>query len=194
MALSTAKTVKVIVLGNHCSGKTALVRRYSMDKFDENYAATIGLGTFRYEIPGDNIFIEFSDTCGQERFETVTKQYYRSANIAVFVFALDDMGSFDKVWDTWYPSFQSNKSDETSQLILVGTRKDLSNARIDEKAVEGYRSDAEKREMEFFMVSSKDGSGFDELRRYVNKIARDLKSVNNVSSYEENSTVSACCS
>lgn len=46
------------------------------------------------------------DTAGEERFKSLTSQYYRNADAAIIVFDLTSRKSFESVKDYWIKAFQ----------------------------------------------------------------------------------------
>lgn len=45
------------------------------------------------------------DTAGEERFKSITSQYYRNADAAIIVFDLTSQKSFEEVKDHWIQAF-----------------------------------------------------------------------------------------
>ena len=71
---------KIIMIGDSDSGKSSLLKRALLDKFDENYQATIGIGIFfMYFYLNDlKIRIKIVDSSGQEKYRSLTKRFYRN--------------------------------------------------------------------------------------------------------------------
>jgi GTPase SAR1 family protein len=73
---------KVILLGDIAVGKTSILSRFVEEKFSSEYKCNVGV-----EFKVKSLFIDEStgadlqiwDTCGEERFRTITRQYYRDA-------------------------------------------------------------------------------------------------------------------
>lgn len=63
------------------------------------------------------------DTAGQERFRSLTRDYYRRANGAVFVFDITDRSTLEGI-RPWIASLHSNSSDDIP-FILIGSKCDL---------------------------------------------------------------------
>jgi small GTP-binding protein len=68
------------------------------------------------------------DTCGQEKYRSIMKSYYRGAVAALLVFDLTNQDSFNHV-DTWLKEIKENTSDLVV-IALVGNKADLTNIRI----------------------------------------------------------------
>jgi small GTP-binding protein len=73
---------KVILLGSVAVGKTSVLRQFLENKFECEYSCTIGVDFKNKSILIDhNTWVEMSiwDTCGQEKFRNLTKQFYNNA-------------------------------------------------------------------------------------------------------------------
>ena len=71
---------KVILLGDIAVGKTSILSRFVDDKFTNEYKCNVGVeykvkSLFLDETTGADL--QIWDTCGEERFRTLTRQYYR---------------------------------------------------------------------------------------------------------------------
>ena len=73
---------KVILLGDIAVGKTSILSRFVEENFSSEYKCNVGV-----EFKVKSLFIDEQtgadlqiwDTCGEERFRTVTRQYYRDS-------------------------------------------------------------------------------------------------------------------
>jgi small GTP-binding protein len=73
---------KVILLGEIAVGKTSIMTRFVDDKFSNEYKCNVGVEyKVRSLIIDDTTCADLQiwDTCGEERFRTLTRQYYRDA-------------------------------------------------------------------------------------------------------------------
>lgn len=78
---------KIILLGDAGVGKTAILKQFLEEKFEDNYACTISPDYKSKSILiDDNAWVEMIiwDTCGQERYRTLTRQYYRDTKGNIF--------------------------------------------------------------------------------------------------------------
>lgn len=74
---------KVILLGDIAVGKTSILSRFVDDKFTSEYKCNVGV-----EFKVKSLYLDEStgadlqiwDTCGEERFRTITRQYYRDSH------------------------------------------------------------------------------------------------------------------
>lgn len=73
---------KLIILGNVSVGKSSILRQFMEEKFDEKYNVTLSADfCVKSMLIDDNTWVEMNiwDTCGQERYRTITRQYFKDA-------------------------------------------------------------------------------------------------------------------
>jgi small GTP-binding protein len=90
---------KIIIIGDSGVGKSNLLLRYSEGKFVDNYMMTIGIN-YVYKIiaiDGVKIKLQIWDTAGQDKYKTITQNYYRNSQGVLIVFAIDSRDSFNSV-------------------------------------------------------------------------------------------------
>jgi hypothetical protein len=88
---------KIIVLGDIAVGKTSVIGRYITNTFSEEYKSSISCEykEKKIDIDGENIAnLQIWDTCGEEKFMSVTKQYYNDAHGAIVVYDLTEKKNF----------------------------------------------------------------------------------------------------
>ncbi len=90
---------KIIIIGDSGVGKSNLLLRYSEGKFVDNYMMTIGINyVFKIiAIDGVKIKLQIWDTAGQDKYKTITQNYYRNSQGVLIVFAIDSRDSFNSV-------------------------------------------------------------------------------------------------
>lgn len=101
MASLAVPTQKVILCGEYGVGKSSLFRRFAHDTFvaSNDRRSTLGLDhyTRSYSVAPDHrqFKLQLWDTGGMERVASVTSSYYKFAEAAILVFALDNADSFN---------------------------------------------------------------------------------------------------
>ncbi|KAG5680342.1 hypothetical protein PVAND_009853 [Polypedilum vanderplanki] len=126
--MATVKNIeqKVILVGDYGCGKSSLFRRFMCDTFinSTDRKATLGLDHYSktFQVNGRNINLLLFDTGGMERIASVTSSYYKFAEAAILVFAMDNLSSFH--------SLSQHLVDvtmfaENARIFLCGNRSDL---------------------------------------------------------------------
>ncbi|CAI5766912.1 ras-related protein Rab-24 [Podarcis lilfordi] len=156
---------KVVMLGKEYVGKTSLVERYVHNRFLVGpYQNTIGAAFVAKVMPvgGRTITLGIWDTAGSERYEAMSRIYYRGAKAAIVCYDLTDSSSFQraKFWVNELQNFEEN-----CRIYLCGTKCDLLDEDrrrrgIDFHDVQDY---ADEIKAELFETSSKTGQNVDEL-------------------------------
>jgi Ras-related protein Rab-5C len=77
-------------MGINGVGKSSLVQRLIRADFDPHEESTIGASFYSLTHPTSFIKIDMWDTAGQERYSSLCKLYYRDAEIAIIVIAVND--------------------------------------------------------------------------------------------------------
>ncbi|CAB3992636.1 ras-related Rab-24-like [Paramuricea clavata] len=117
---------KVVLLGKEYSGKTCLVERYLHDRFNKDipYQNTIGaaFGAKREVIDDKSLTLGIWDTAGSERYEAMSRIYYRGAMAAIICYDLTDSSSFDKV-KFWVNELRTHE--KNCAIFLCGTKLDI---------------------------------------------------------------------
>ena len=151
--------IKIIILGEASVGKTSIIGRYIDNSFHDLYTCTIQAEKRSKVINEDentSLRLNIWDTAGQEKFKSITRQYYRDAH----------RKSFDEV-KNWIKELKSYGSEETV-IIILGNKSDLSN----ERAVPEDDIRKELNEEYFYSdVSAKTGNNiilaFDNLKKSI---------------------------
>ena len=121
--------LKLILVGDAGVGKTSLLIKYTEKGFPENYQTTIGVD-FRIKTinrKGYKVKIQVIDTAGQERFQAITKSYFKNIDGLLLVFDLTDKESFDNL-SSWIERIKSEQDEENNfKVILLGNKCDLKN-------------------------------------------------------------------
>ena len=120
---------KIILLGDIAVGKTCVLSRFMNNTFTNIYKCNVGVDYRSKTVTFDNKIgyeLNIWDTCGEERFRSVSRQYYKDANAVLLIFDLTNRESFDGL-QRWFTDIQnfssqnieisvlSNKSDETDK-------------------------------------------------------------------------------
>lgn len=89
-----------------------------------------------------NIYVQFWDTSGAEKYRAITKGHIRDADGIILVFDLTNKNSFTNL-DYWYKFIENTVSEETS-IMLMGNKLDLleyENERLDSSSINEFLED-----------------------------------------------------
>lgn len=135
------------------------------DSFDNTYQATIGIDFLSKTmyLEDRTVRLQLWDTAGQERFRSLIPSYIRDSTVAVVVYDVTNVNSFQQT-SKWIDDVRSERGNDVI-IMLVGNKTDLSDKRqvsIDE----GERKAAELNVM-FIETSAKTGYNVKQLFRRV---------------------------
>jgi len=121
---------KLVFVGDSSVGKTSIISRFMYDHFDSNYDATIGIDFLAktHTVNNKTVRLQLWDTAGQERFRSLIPSYIRDSSVAVVVYAIDNIGSFQAV-DQWIKEVRAERENEVL-IVLVGNKFDLEDHRM----------------------------------------------------------------
>ncbi|XP_072302116.1 ras-related protein Rab-24 [Eucyclogobius newberryi] len=163
---------KVVMLGKESVGKTSLVERYVHNRFLVGpYQNTIGAAFVAKAIQvGEKVItLGIWDTAGSERYEAMSRIYYRGARAAVVCYDLTDSSSFQRA-KFWVKELQN--CEELCKIYLCGTKNDLIQGDKSLRQVDFHDTQDFSEEIgaQHFETSSKTGNNVDELFQ---KVAED---------------------
>jgi small GTP-binding protein len=111
--------IKVVLVGEIQTGKTNLITKIVSDSFKDQYESTFVPNdtTKYYEKDNKSFIINFWDTAGQEKFRTLTKLFYKNAQVVVFVYSIIDRKSFEGIKKYWINEIKENLGDKIGKVI-----------------------------------------------------------------------------
>jgi small GTP-binding protein len=89
--------IKIAVIGDIATGKSALLSMMVQEKFIPIYKPTIGVDLKVLNIPERNSKMVFWDLSGSENFENITETFINKVDIVMFCFAVDNHSSYTKM-------------------------------------------------------------------------------------------------
>merc|ERR1719330_726373 len=106
-------TIKTVVVGDGCVGKTCLLVSYC-----DNKSCTV-------LFDGRPVNLNIWDTAGQEDYARLRPLSYPSSDAFLVVFSITSRNSFNNIEAKWLPELAHHAPNVP--WILVGTKKDLRN-------------------------------------------------------------------
>jgi Ras-related protein Rab-1A len=153
---------KILLLGDCSSGKTSLIYRLVHNSFLEYYVSTIGIdfNIKSFVVNDKKVKLQIWDSCGQERFNALTRSYYRNTDAFIICYDISSRKSFEDA-KYWIKELEKYVFDRPVIKILVGTKADLEDSR-NVKYDDGKKY-ADSLGIEFIETSSKNNSNIKEL-------------------------------
>ncbi len=116
---------KVSLIGDAATGKTSIITRFIDDVFKEETSTTIGVDFKIVSLDlGENTYAKMQiwDTCGSERFKSITASFLKSCSAFILVFDLNRKNTFKSI-ENWIKTI--NENTKPKFLILIGNKCDL---------------------------------------------------------------------
>jgi len=117
------KKCKLVFIGDSGVGKTSIINRFIKGNFDNNFASTNG-ATFAnkkiiYKDKNICLQLDIWDTAGQEQFKSLTKFFYKDAEIAVLVYDITRIESFNSLKNFWMKQLKNNSGSNISKIYII---------------------------------------------------------------------------
>ena len=158
---------QLLVIGDSMVGKTSLLFRFTNGTFDAHYLATVGLDNFTKDeiIKNKKVRIKIWDTAGQEKFQSLTKGFFRNAQGIMIVFDVSNIETYDNI-KYWAQSIKTHLGSEIEKIpvIIIGNKKDLNERKISKNDAKVYSSELG---YQYFETSAKTGENVDNTIKYL---------------------------
>ena len=180
--------VKILTLGDTTVGKTSIILRYTKEKFNNVFLATIGIDFQKkiVNIGNNKVNVVLWDTAGQERFKKITSQYLYNGDGAILVFDITQKNTFERI-NYWLEELEKKKNIEEMSLVLVGNKIDLNDKR--EVSIDDINKFSQERKIKYFETSAKNNIGIEEMMNYIVKKTLKIIKKRNDENNEENITI-----
>ena len=124
----TKNSFKIITIGDSTVGKTSILLRYIQNKFFESTLKTIGFDKNIKDLilkNGRKIRLSIIDPAGQEKYNSLNKNYVKNVDGVLFVFDLSNKKTFFNI-KKWLDFFNENNSSlKMIPKYLIGNKIDL---------------------------------------------------------------------
>ncbi|NXL07384.1 RAB44 protein, partial [Mesembrinibis cayennensis] len=150
----------VLFIGDSHVGKTSFLYRLHANTFNPHLTATVGLDYWVKHLVVDNkrFALRLWDSAGQERYHSVTKQFFRKADGVVLMYDITSEYSFSDV-RYWLSCIQEGAEDGVA-ILLLGNKTDCAEAR-QVPTKEGERL-AKEHQLMFYECSAASGHNVSE--------------------------------
>lgn len=150
---------KIILLGDGEVGKTSLVRRFVVDKFDDKYIVTIGSKITAKELQikrGSEVIylrLQIWDILGQKGYTELHHSSFKGTDGVFMVADITRKETLNSLKTYWIPKVQNIVG--TVPFIILANKSDLiKNAEIEEKELRKF---ALEYKVPFYLTSAKNG-------------------------------------
>lgn len=134
-ASNALHTRKVVLVGDTAVGKSSVVLRYTKNQFHEAHQLTIGAAFVTKDLTVTNkklgkqsgVRLHIWDTAGEEAYHSMTKFFYREAQIGIVVYDITQRDSFAHA-ESWIADFREQCPD--ASVVLVGNKCDIESHRM----------------------------------------------------------------
>ena len=168
---------KVLLLGDSSVGKTCFLMKYTDEAFQETHMATIGLDYRLKSMKlknGKTVKIQIWDTAGQDRFRSITKNYYKGSHGIILIYDITNPITFENI--THWVSQVREEASKNVVIYLIGNKIDLEEER--KVSTEEGEKLAEKLGLPFNETSAFDGTNinetFDDIVERIDKAFGDI--------------------
>lgn len=152
--------VKIITLGDTNAGKSCIIHYFIENEFT-NMQNTVGVDFYAKTIDykGNLIKVQIYDTSGQEKFKTISANYYKRADGILLVFDLTRKETFSNI-EYWIKEMKDQMDISNIGVVLLGNKSDL----VEEKKVSPKEGKdlAETLKTKYYETSAKNGNNIDE--------------------------------
>ena len=156
---------KVSLIGDSGTGKTSIITRFIDNVFKSETSTTIGVD---FKIVSFNLGnetyakMQIWDTCGSERFKSLTASFLKTCSAFILVFDLTRLSTFQNI-DNWIKII--NENTKPKFLILIGNKSDLKDERnIDKEKIYKY---CEKNKFNYIETSVKNNLNIEKVFKEV---------------------------
>ena len=117
---------KVVLLGESGVGKTSIITRYVSNSFSPVVMTSTGSSfvTKKIDLNEDRkVKLQIWDTAGQEKYRALAKIFYQNASVAILVYDITTITSFQAIKDYWANEIKKN-SPEDIVIAVVANKSD----------------------------------------------------------------------
>ena len=162
--------LKMVIVGEVNVGKSCFTRRLHEDKYQDSTTTTMvpDIVVHKIKIGEYNVKIQFWDTVGQEKYQSLTKNLFKGAHGIIFAYAIDDVISYNTLQSRLISL--KNEACPDALGVIIATKCDKIKDAGDILVTHG-RNLAEINSFDFYSTSAKKDSNIKEV---VNDLATKI--------------------
>lgn len=149
------KKIKIVVIGDHATGKTSFIDKICSDIFNVNVESTISnkLNYKKYNNDNDSYMFEFNDLGGQDYNIVINKIILKSITAIIYCCSPEKDESLENILKWNKACLDTIASTENVPKFIVINKCDL-DQKFEEKDIEEVKNKIAKK---YYYVSAKDG-------------------------------------
>jgi len=126
----TKDTFKVIILGSHAVGKSALINVFENNPFSHHYSPTSGIQFSTIDCNQGELKLQFYDASADDDDEERIAIFYDDVDAVILMYSVVEEKSFHEVESVWHREFtqycsQSTEGEDGVVTILFGNKVDI---------------------------------------------------------------------
>lgn len=162
---------KVLLLGDGAVGKTSLIRRFVVDKFGDEYIATIGTKVTKKDLRmkkgGEDCYVTLMiwDVLGQKGYSAVQASSFRGSQGALIVYDVTRPETLQALAEYWIPRLYEIVG--KIPIVVVGNKVDLVERRKQfEEDAKDFCADYDS---VYYLSSAKSGENVEKIFKDIGK-------------------------
>jgi len=162
----------IILVGDCSVGKTSIINRFIENRFNRNLKSTVNIEFRIKSIKLDSntiVDLKIWDTCGEERFHSITKNFYHEADGIFIVFDLGDCKTFNNI-NIFLKDINDICNINNKAIMIIGNKNDLpmEDLKVKEKDIEKILG--KNKEFKYLDVSARSGSNIRDMFTQMSKL------------------------
>ena len=155
----------IILVGDCSVGKTSIINRFIENRFNRNLKSTINIEFRIKSIKLDSntvVDLKIWDTCGEEKFHSITKNFYHEADGIFVVFDLGSSKSFSSI-KIYLKDINEVCNINNRSIMIIGNKNDIPNEEQKVKDKDIKKILEKNREFKYLDVSARSGNNINDM-------------------------------
>lgn len=189
-------TIKILLLGDTTVGKTNIINMFIDKVFNQNYMTSSGMDikNASLEIQNKKLKVQLWDTCGQEKYKSITKTLFLKVQGILAVYDITNIESFTNL-KNWINTIKEDGNQ--MKMMIVGNKTDLDAQRAVKK--EEAIKYAQEEKIDYIETSCKTGENIQKVITLLcekildnTNLSKDLSFTLDTSSYKRKNRHKCC--
>jgi small GTP-binding protein len=170
---------KVLLLGDGAVGKTSLIRRFVVDKFADEYIATIGTKVTKKDIKmkkgGEDTYVTLMiwDVLGQKGYSAVQASSFRGSQGALIVYDVTRPETLQALAEYWIPRLYEIVG--KIPIVVVGNKVDLVERR--KQFEEDAKDFCTEYDSSYYLSSAKSGENVEKIFKDIGEVMMEERRI-----------------